>query len=1109
MKKLPFLIFFIFFTVPLFADHLKGGWIYYEYLGVGSTTNTSKYKITVKQYMRCDASGGQLDADVALGIFDGGTNQLLQTRLITITQTEFENKSNFSCITNAPTICYRVDQYVDIVDLPDNTDGYILSVQRCCRVSGIVNVKNSSTVGITYTNKIPGIINGLSYRHNTSPVFAQKDTVLVCHNTPFTFDFSATDADGDSLSYSFIDGFLGGDQTTAGTRPNPPVIPPPPYIPNAVLPYNAGFSGSSPLGPSVSIDPLNGIISGIAPNTTGTYVVAVVANEYRGGILIGTTRKEIHIDVGSCQFAGAQLNPIPVTCDGFNVTFSNAANSPLDTSYYWSFNDPRAGPDSISTLPNPTHQYTDTGIYKVKLVVNRGSFCSDSTTTLVKVYPGFAPGFTTTGICKGTQIQFGDTTRSKYGVVNGWSWNFGDPNTLADTSHLQNPKYTYPNPGTYTVTLSVGNSKGCSSNVSRDIVIIDNPTVKTTFKDSSYCGKDTITLHATSSNTGTYTWSPLINIINPNSPDPQVFPTTVTTYRVVIDAGGCTGYDSVIVRPKNDLAATANVSAPNICEEDTLTLTGTSNHTPSQFLWTPSISVANADQAVTKAFPTSTTNYTLTVTWGQHCTSTATKTVNVTKLAVPNAGPDAAICPGVGGTQLNASGGNNYLWRPVKGLSNINISNPVANPDTTTNYIVSVGVTGCSKRREDTVLVSVHSVPPLTITNDTLICSIDTLQLLANGTGSFFWTPNYMISNQNSQNPLVSPDQPTTYTVRLTDNFGCTTTKSVFVNVKQNVTIDAGPDTTICLTDQVTLQPTGDALHFIWSPANLLNDPTAKNPIATPTAPSTTFTVIGNIGKCQGQSSVVVNTVPYPIVTVSDREICFGDTAHLLATGGSIYTWSPAFYLNDPNIPNPIAKPDKTIKYTVSVRDVLGCPKPVTATALVTVDKKIIADAGPRDTSVVINQPLVLHGTGGQFYLWSPPDGLSNPHIATPVATPDSTITYVLTASNAQGCFGTDTITIFVYRVKPGLYVPNAFSPNGDGVNDIFRPIAIGMKQINFFRVFNRWGQLIFETTVPNAGWDGRFKGHPQDAAIYVWMVEGVDYEDNKVAQKGTVMLVR
>ena len=345
----------------------------------------------------------------------------------------------------------------------------------------------------------------------------------------------------------------------------------------------------------------------------------------------------------------------------------------------------------------------------------------------------------------------------------------------------------------------------------------------------------------------------------------------------------------------------------------------------------------------------------------------------------------------------------------------------------------------------------------------------------------------------------------------LTDPLGCTNRDSVFVNVKLGVALDAGPDTSICLSDAVQLHPISDALHYNWTPSAPLNSDTAKYPIAANLGTTTMFYVIANIGRCQTTDSVKVTVAPYPAANVgSDTSLCYGRSVQLSATGGSIYSWSPVFFLDNPNIANPLANPNRTIRYTVMVRDTLGCTKSSTTTILIKVFPKITADAGPRDTTIVRNQPLQLFGTGGQIYLWSPATGLSNPNVQNPIARGlTDNIDYILKVSNAAGCYALDTISVTVYKINPGLYVPNAFTPNGDGLNDIFRPIPIGMKQINYFKVFNRWGQLMFSTTDQHAGWDGKFRGRPQDPAVYVWIVEGVDFDGNTITQKGSMVLIR
>ena len=414
----------------------------------------------------------------------------------------------------------------------------------------------------------------------------------------------------------------------------------------------------------------------------------------------------------------------------------------------------------------------------------------------------------------------------------------------------------------------------------------------------------------------------------------------------------------------------------------------------------------------------------------------------------------------------------------------------------------------------DTLLrtIAITDQPALSVSNDTLICIIDTLQLNAIGTGSFLWTPNYNINNINISNPLVSPDVTTTYRVTLTDPFGCVGNDSVRVSVVNAVTQSAQPDTTICRTDPVLLRLTSDALYYQWTenPAgNTLSNPTIKNPTATPLV-TTTYTVVGSIGKCVAQNSITVTPIPYPDADAGvDQTICLGQSAQLNAGGGSSYSWTPAAFLNNRLIPNPVSiNPTSSVRYVVTVTDILGCPKPVKDTVIVTV-AVITADAGPRDTVVVLNQPLLLNATGSTNYLWSPPQWLSNIGTANPVALPQSDIEYVVRVSNDAGCFDYDSIRVKVFNLDASLYVPSAFTPNGDGNNDIFRPIMIGMKSLDIFRVYNRWGQLLYCGSDAKMGWDGTFGGKGQEAATYVWYAEGINYNNIKIKKKGYVVLIR
>lgn len=165
------------------------------------------------------------------------------------------------------------------------------------------------------------------------------------------------------------------------------------------------------------------------------------------------------------------------------------------------------------------------------------------------------------------------------------------------------------------------------------------------------------------------------------------------------------------------------------------------------------------------------------------------------------------------------------------------------------------------------------------------------------------------------------------------------------------------------------------------------------------------------------------------------------------------------------------------------------------------------ANAGA-DTIVAIGQPLQLQASGGKYYNWSPASGLNNPHIANPVAVLDKNTSFMVTASYDAGCPTSDTMLVKVYK-GPELYVPSAFTPNGDYKNDVFRFTAAGMTAINYFKVFNRYGKVVYSSNNPQQGWDGTINNKPQAADTYVWMIEGKDYLGNAVKRKGTVTLIR
>jgi gliding motility-associated-like protein len=253
--------------------------------------------------------------------------------------------------------------------------------------------------------------------------------------------------------------------------------------------------------------------------------------------------------------------------------------------------------------------------------------------------------------------------------------------------------------------------------------------------------------------------------------------------------------------------------------------------------------------------------------------------------------------------------------------------------------------------------------------------------------------------------------------------------------------------------------------------------------------------------------------VPYPSANAgADTIICYNTPAQLMGShNGNSFFWSPSSTLSGESTLAPIARPQSTTAYVLTAFDTRGCPKPGRDTAVVTVNPQVFAFVG-RDTAVVVGQPLQLNATGGDGYTWTPSTGLSDAGIANPVAIYDGStdsVRYFVNVQDAIGCSDMATMMVKVYKSSPRVFVPTAFTPNGDGKNDVVRPIAVGLSRIEYFRVYNRWGQLVFETNINGRGWDGKIAGKLQGSETFAWIVKGRDFLGKTVFEKGMVTLIR
>ncbi len=878
MKKFIFAFILLFSSTYSYATHIAGGELFYEYQGPGATPNTDRYLVTMRLFRVCGPSStnnaplnGEL---VRIGIYDNNALTLISS--ITLTQQftgnppQIKNTNGANpCLLPFVEVCYEVGVFSNTVDLPKTSNGYLLSWIRYTRTV-LDNVTTGADIGATFTTRIPGTT-VLPTGNNTCPKFGVNDTITICRNTPFSLNFGATDINGDSLAYKLTDAYNGFGGGSGNPNPDPPA-----QLQLIPLNYIPPFSGINPFGTNTSINVNTGVITSIAPANTGRYVVCVTVEEWRNGVLINQHRKDVILSVANCSTVQPDAGPDDKTCDGFNFSFVNESPNPAIIGYNWSFGD-----GNTSTQPTPSHTYTDTGRYEVKLRVTAQGGCQDSSSKFIYVFPGFTANINTNGVCFQQPIQFTDATQTVYGFVNSWKWNFGDLTTTADTARTRDTAWKYATAGTYNIQLISTNSKGCIDTISRSITVRSEPIINLPFRD-------------------------------------------------------------------------------------------------------------------------------------------------------------------------------------------------------------------------------------------TLICSIDTLPLIANSTGTAIWTPNFNIINSNTFNPLVYPTDTTTYVITVNDA-GCISRDSIKVNVLDFIRVDAGRDSSICRTDTFRLNPISDALSYLWtsSTGEVVED--IKFPLVRPLLP-TTYYVNANLGKCQDRDSIKINPVPYPQVTATQvNAICFGGRVQLNANiVGSSFSWSPTNTLLNPNTLTPIAGPSKTTTYYITSTDTIGCPKPVVDSIVVNVVPIITIDAG-RDTSIVRNQPLQLFAATSAIpsnskFLWSPKLGLSNDTIQNPIATltgNPNNIRYKVRVTRPEGCFAEDEINVRIFSSEPDIFIPTAFTPNNDGKNDVLKPIPVGITRLDYFRIYNRWGQLVFETNEIGKGWDGSIKGNPQGSGTFVFVAQGVDYTGKVVFKKGTCVLIR
>lgn len=528
-------------------------------------------------------------------------------------------------------------------------------------------------------------------------------------------------------------------------------------------------------------------------------------------------------------------------------------------------------------------------------------------------------------ISKDTAFCIGDSVNLKSEVTGGngqkvFSWS---PLEGLSADNIPDPIATPKKTTVYT--LTVIDSVGCRMSKHVTITPVPRP-IATAGENINICPGTSQQLRAMGG--VTYFWEPSQGLSDPFSDRPIANPQVTTVYTLTAySATGCV--DTAIVKVVVVDRATVDAGEGRLmCSIDSVLFSpivkeGASSGKIISYKWSPEDGLSNSRVKNPIAKPTRTTTYTLRVKSFNGCTTEDTIKITVQPMPKAFAGFDENLCFG-GSTQLKATGGKIYQWAPNRDISDVNISNPIVNPLFSTTYTVLVSDSvGCSKT--DEVKITVVPLPNAIAQGDTTICEGGRAKLSGYGGVKYFWNPTDLFTNPNAQFQTVKPTKTTTYTLTVTNEYGCVAQDEITVKVNPAPKADAGLNQNICFLDSVTLNATG-GIAYLWEPAVYLNNTDIPNPICKPVTQTTyTVTVFDSTG-CFDKDEVTISVYSIPLAAAGpDQAICPGGKAYLQAIKGSGYSWLPAKGLTDPNIADPFASPDETTTYTVTVTGESGC----------------------------------------------------------------------------------------------------------------------------------------------------------------------------------------
>ena len=855
---------------------------------------------------------------------------------------------------------------------------------------------------------------------------------------------------------------------------------------NQLPPANAGADQAICIGDTAQLAATGGLsYAWFGNNLSNAFIPNTLANpSITGDYIVAVT------DGNSCtEFDTMTLtvNPLPLADAGPDLTKCGEDSIQLTATggvnYLWSPNIDL----SSNTIANPMAEPDSNFTYSVMVTDINGCINYDT----LNIYTMYAEAGQPDTICFGDSIQLSASHIG--GFITGYNWT---PDSSIVNANISNP-IVFPTITTnYIVTIT--DSSGCADTNAVEIYVHQAPPANAG-PDTALCIGDSVMLMA-SGGIG-YQWFPTIGLSDPNIASPMASPADTITYFVVVtDSNGCTAIDSMVltVNPLPIVDAGADLTK---CGEDSVQLLATGGEI---YLWTPSTGLNDPNIFNPLASPDSTTMYTVMVTDSNGCVNYDSMTVST---MYADAGADQIKCPEdtvdllattIGGTPIS------YSWTPVASLTDPLIANPGAGPIVTTDYeVIITDISGCTDR--DTMQVFVHAPPPANAGLDTSVCIGESAFLVASGGVSYSWTPAGTLSDANIFNPVATTDSTTEYIVTVTDANGCVERDSVVVTINPLPIVVAIVDTTICRRDAALLDATG-ATTYNWSPADFLTDPSVADPMAIPDS-TITYTVTGiDDNGCVNTDQVTVNVWQLPEITADDyHEICLGQDITLSVEGGVGYVWSTGQQGDSIKV-----DPNNTTTYWAIPIGPNGClgdtfyqevyverdlPEPLFTPS---------TDEGPYPLEV----SFLNESNFSTNYIWDFGDGNFSDEM-NPIHTfnEPGDFTVTLIADNDIGC-PVELPFSFIKALDYRIFYPNAFTPNGDGSNDEFYIVNSSMEFFEI-QIFNRWGQLIFQSNDPNFRWDGTRNGDPVAEGAYVYKVTATTFKGERIQRSGSVTLIR